>query len=282
MTAADRRGLWVALAVAAPVLVGVAYALAAALGVAGAGAGSEGAGRIARVLAEREVWRSVGWTVWVAAASTALATAAAVGAAVAFRGSGAADRVARAAGVVPLPVPHLAAAVLGLLVLGQSGLLSRIGHAAGWVASPADMPALVYDRAGVGLILTLAWKEFAFLFLVAASVLAERGAALEEAARTLGASPWQTLWRVTLPVLWRGLAPAVAAVFTFVLGSYEAAALLAPSDPLPLPVLTLERHTDADLARRGDAFVLVLLGIGVAAAAVAIHERSRARWDDLA
>ena len=278
---ADRRGLVAALLVACPVGVGMAYAAAGAFGLIGAGARGMSGERFVRVMGEGVVWESLGWTLWVAVASTGLAAAAAVGVAAAFRGEGRADRLARAAGAVPLPVPHLVAAVMGLLVLGQSGLLSRIAHALGWIAAPGEMPALVYDRAGIGLIATLAWKEFAFLVVVAWGILAERGAVLEEVARTLGASAWQTFRRVTLPVLWRGMLPAVVSVFAFVLGSYEAAALLAPSDPLPLPVLTMERYTDADLSRRGDAFVLVLLGIGLAALVVAVHEKTRARWEGL-
>src|SRR5690606_22513047 len=103
------------------------------------------------------------------------------------------------------------------------------------------------------------WKEFPFLALLAFSVLATRGAALEETARGLGAGPLQVLRHITIPVLWRGLLPGAAAVFTFALGSYEAAALLAPSDPLALPLLIEERYTGPDLARRADAYVLVLV-----------------------
>ncbi|MBA3258175.1 MAG: ABC transporter permease subunit [Gemmatimonadales bacterium] len=183
--------------------------------------------------------------------------------------------------MLPLPVPHLIAATTAVLVLGQSGLLSRIGVSAGWLTGPADMPALVYDRAGMGLILMLGWKEFPFLALVAFSVLATRGTALEETARSLGAGPWQRFLRVTWPILWRGLAPAAVAVFAFAAGSYEAAALLAPSDPLALPVLTLERYTDPDLGRRGDAFVLTLLGLALAASAVLLHEWLRHRVERL-
>jgi len=275
------RELAAALLLAAPVALGVGYAMLAALGMAGAGADARGADSLAGVLREGAVWRSAGWSIRVAAASTVLATAAAVGTAALFRGGSGEDRLARAAAVIPLPLPHLAAALVGLLILSQSGLLARVGHALGWIDGPQSMPAMVNDRWGVGLILTLAWKEFAFLVLVAWSVLAERGSRLEETARTLGAGAWHTFLRVTLPVLWRGMLPAIIAVFTFVLGSYEVAALLAPSDPLPLPVLTMERYLDADLSRRGDAFVLVLVGIGLAAVAVAVHEWTRTRWREL-
>jgi len=98
-------------------------------------------------------------------------------------------------------------------------------------------------------------------------------------ARTLGARPAAVFRRVTWPLLWRGLLPAVVAVFVFVASTYEATAVLAPSDPLALPLLTLERYTDADLSRRGDAFVLVLLGMAVSLLAVAAHEWARSRWD---
>jgi putative spermidine/putrescine transport system permease protein len=134
------------------------------------------------------------------------------------------------------------------------------------------MPALVLDPWGVGLILALTWKELPFLALVAASVLATRGSALEETARGLGAGPLSVLGRVTWPMLWRGMLPAAVVVFTFVAGSYEATVLLAPSDPMALPLLTWERYTDAALARRGDAYVLALLGMALAGFAVALHE----------
>lgn len=266
--------------VALPVAVGVGYAVLGALGLAGPGAGARAGPRLARfsqVLAEGAVWRGTLWTLWVAGAFTALATLGAAAVAVVFRGEARLSRSGRTLAFLPLAVPHLAAAVGALLILGQSGLLARLAFHLGWIEGPAGMPALVLDPWGVGLILALTWKELPFLALMAATVLATRGTALEETARALGAGHWATLTRVTWPTLWRGMLPAAVAVFTFVAGSYEAAALLAPSDPLALPVLTRERYTDAALTRRGDAYVLALLGMALAAAAVAFHEWLAAR-----
>lgn len=282
MSGGQRAGLFAALLVAAPVLVGLGYSLLGALGMVGPGAGAgPTAERLARVLRDADVWAGVGWSVWVAGASTLLAGAAAALLAVVFRSSSPLDRLARALAVIPLPLPHVVAGIVGVVILGQSGLLARLAFALGWIAAPAEMPALVYDRAGVGLVLTLAWKEVPFLALVAFSVLATRGAALEEAARTLGAGPWSAFRRVTWPVLWRGLLPASVAVFAFALGSYETAVLLAPSDPLALPLRTMERYTDASLARRGDAFVLVLVALALGLLAVALHERVRSAREAL-
>jgi putative spermidine/putrescine transport system permease protein len=274
-------GLVFALLLALPVLVGLVYAALASAGLAGAGARGLTGAAWTRVLTDGGVHAGLLFTLWIAAASTALATAGAVLLAVVFRGSGRLDGAARVLALLPLPIPHLVAAVCGVLILGQSGILSRAGAQMGIVSMPADMPALVADPWGVGLIAALTWKEIPFLALVAFSILATRGTQLEEAARTLGAGPLATFRHVTWPVLWRGMLPAVVAVFTFVAGSWEAAVLLAPSDPLALPLQIMERHTDPALARRGDAFVLVLVALALAALAVLLHERLRARWQVL-
>ena len=215
----------------------------------------------------------------VAALATVLATTAAVTVAVLCRGSRASDRLAQGLAAVALPIPHLVAALIGLWVLGQSGMLARVAHAVGLVATPAQMPALVYDRYGVGLALTMAWKEFAFLTIIASALLAMRASQAEEAARTLGAGPWATFRFVTWPMLWRGLAPAVIAVYVFAVGNWEMAALLAPSDPLALPLLLADRAADPDLSRRGDAHVVALLLLGVGIVSVVVHEWARARWE---
>jgi putative spermidine/putrescine transport system permease protein len=276
--ASGALGVAAATALSAPVVLGAGYAFLASLGLVGPGASGLSLERFRRVLADPAVWEGALWTVWVGLASTVLAAGAAVLVAVAFRSRGASSALAHGLAVLPLPIPHLVAGVLGVLVLGQTGILPRFARAAGLLGAGAEMPPLVHDGWGVGLILSLAWKEFAFLFLLASSLLAERGGELEEVARGLGAGRWATFRRVTAPVLGRGLLPGVVAVFTFVTGSYEVAALLAPSNPLALPLLTRERYLDAALDRRGDAFVLALLAFAIAAAAVAVHERIRARW----
>lgn len=269
------RGLLAAIAVALPVAVGVAYAGLGALGLVGPGAGGGDGPRLDRlgqVLTESAVWRGTLWSLWVAAASTTLATLGAAGVAVVYRGETLLSRGGRSLAILPLAVPHVAAAVAALLILGQSGLLARIVFLLGWIQDPAGMPALVMDPWGIGLVLALTWKELPFLALVAASVLATRGSALEETAQGLGAGRISVFCRVTWPMLWRGMLPAAVAVFAFVAGSYEATVLLAPSDPLALPLLTWERYTDAALSRRGDAYVLALLGMALAGLAVALHE----------
>ena len=110
--------------------------------------------------------------------------------------------------------------------------------------------------------------------------LGERAARLEESARSLGASPTQIVRLVTLPILWRGMLPGAVAVFAFVFGNYEVAALLGPSSPAPLPVLIMERYLGPSLGGRADAHLLSLLALAVTTLAVIAHEviRRRVPW----
>lgn len=263
---------------AGPVVIGGAYSLAASVGLVGAGASGFSLATWGDVLRASETWRSVGWTLLTAGLGTALACVASVAVA---RGAGG-SLLARQLALVPLALPHVAGALAALLLLGQSGFLARVAHAAGWIDGPAAFPALVYDRAGIGVTLAFAWKEFPFLLLNAIAVLDSRDRTLEETARSLGANASETWRRVTWPLLWRGMAPAVIAVFAFLVGQYEMSVLLAPSDPLPLSMLTQERAVDPDLARRGAAHALALIAMLLTMALVLVHHRATAPGEELA
>ena len=280
----DKRsavGLFLPALIALPPLVGLGYAVTASLGLIGVAPGGATSRYLREVIANHTTWAGLGWTLWITTASTFLATLAAVLLAATFRAESKADRFGRIVAVLPLPVPHVVAALSSLLILGQSGLLSRVAHSAGIISTPAQMPPLVYDRLGVGLIFALVWKETPFLALIAFTVLKSRGALLEETARSLGANRIHTFLYATWPLLWRGMLPGIVAVATFVAGSYETAALLAPSRPLALPLLTMERYTDTAMELRPGAFVLAGFTLLVSLAAVAAYGAMISRTDRL-
>ncbi len=56
--------------------------------------------------------------------------------------------------------------------------------------------------------------------------------ALEDSARSLGAGPLTTLWRVTLPLARPGSSLAAVLVFAFVLGDLSTAQVLLPLEPV--------------------------------------------------
>ncbi|MEP7305720.1 MAG: ABC transporter permease subunit [Acidobacteriota bacterium] len=263
-----------ALLLSLPIVVGGAYSALAAVGVVGVGAAGFTTQHLSAVLTSANTWRGIVWTLGTAGVATIAASGAAFFVALRVRQS----RTGRVLAVLPMAVPNVAAALAALLMLGQSGWLSRLTHKLGLTPTPADFPALVYDPAGVSLVMAFAWKEFPYLALTALAVLLTDTRELEEVARTLGATRRQAFWRVTWPRLWRGTSPAVLAAFAFLVGQYEMPALLAPSDPTALSLLTYERSIDPDLARRGEAYVLALLALAFCGLLVAAH----AAWRDRA
>lgn len=71
----------------------------------------------------------------------------------------------------------------------------------------------------LGLILAHAILGIPFVVAIITAVMLNMDPSLEEAAQDLGATPWQTFWRVTLPQMRAGLV--VAALFTFIISFDE-------------------------------------------------------------
>ena len=257
-----------ALLLGVPVVAGIGYLVVGALGAEQVG----DAGAFARVVRDPAVLRSAALSLWIATAGTVLALIVALVITLLLDGDSRIERITRRIAVLPLPVPTVAATVAALLLLSQSGWLSRAALQLHLVATPAEFPALVYDPLAIGVILAVVWKEMPFLLLVALSLQSLRGRLLADTARTHGASPRQVVRHVTLPLLLRGMAPSVVAVFVFVLGSLELPVVLGPSSPLALPQLIQERRQALDAALHGDAYAIGLLATALAAIAALLYE----------
>ena len=254
-----------------PIAVGVGYLIGGSLGLVG----DAGAGGLGRVLRDGAVLRSTLLSLWIAGVGTLLALFGALLISLLMAGDSRVERISRNIAALPLPVPNVAAAVAVLLLLSQSGWLSRVATQLQLIATPAQFPALVYDPWAIGVIATVVWKELPFLLLVALSLQSLRGRSLTDAARTHGASRWQAVRLVTLPLLLRGMAPSIIAVFVFVLGSLELPLVLAPSSPLALPMLIQERRQALDIAAHGESYIIALLSAVLALLAASLHERMR-------
>jgi len=154
---------------------------------------------------------------------------------------------------VPLPVPHLVAASGVLLLVTQSGVISRLVVAMGITQTPADFPVLTFDAWGISIILTYLWKEVPFIGLVVLAILKGIGPQFEELAMSLGASRWQRFRYVILPLIMPGLLSSSVIVFAFVFSSYEIPLLLGVPDPAVLSVFSFRLFNDPDIALRPQA-----------------------------
>lgn len=228
--------------------------------------------------AGREFWAALAFSLWVSGAATLLAALGALLLAAALGG----QRAPRSSTLLllnaNLAIPHLVWAIALLLLLAQSGLLARGAAAAGLIHAPDEFPVLVRDRYGLGIVLHYLGKEIPFLLLIVLAVLRSQGGAYAAVAATLGAGPWQRLRRVTLPLVWPGLAAGSLLVFAYTFGAYEVPALLGVRYPRALAVLALDYFLNPDLHRRAEGMaicmIMALAVVGLAGLARAL-DRTR-------
>lgn len=117
---------------------------------------------------------------------------------------------------LPLAVSPVMTGLAFLLLFGRSGWLESALDAAGWKVAFA-FP---------GLVVATLFVTFPFTLREVAYVLEELGTDEEEAAATLGASPWQTFVRVTLPNIRYGLGYGVVLTTARALGEFGAVLVL--------------------------------------------------------
>ena len=98
-------------------------------------------------------------------------------------------------------------------------------------------------------------------------VLQEVGTEQEQAASTLGASGWQTFWRVTLPSIRWGVTYGVVLATARALGEYGAVAVVSGKiggETETLPLFVDNEYTNFNLAGAyGAAIVLAIVALSV-------------------
>jgi putative spermidine/putrescine transport system permease protein len=224
----------------------------------------------ARLLADPEFVASLFLTMRVAALSTLLAAVGGVLLALGVRQSALWHSMLLQ---IPIAMPHLAFAVTMLFVLAPSGLIARSLRAVGIPLEPANFPVVVQDSFGWGIILVYVLKEMPFLATLCLGALVRLEPSLDDAARTLGASRWDILRRVTLPLILPVLAAGSAVAFAFVFSAFEVPYLMGRPFPAMLGVVAQRRFVSGDLADRPEALALAVVTSLAAALAIAICVR---------
>ena len=255
------HGALIALAPAAGIVTvllagGVAVALVQALTPSGDEPGMMTLAHFRAVLTTPGFLSGLLLTLWVSLVSTVVTVVLAVVTALSLRRMRRFQRVMTYIYQLPLTLPHMVLAAAGIMLLSQSGLLSRVLTALGLISSPSGFPELVYDRAGIGIIAVYVWKQVPFVGLFALAVLQSVGEDYEAAARSLGARPMQAVRHVLVPLIVPGLLPASVIIFAFVFGAFEVPLLLGARYPSMVSVLAYRLYTDVDLTLRPQAMAL--------------------------
>jgi sulfate/thiosulfate transport system permease protein len=178
---------------------------------------------------------------------------------------------------IDLPLA-LSPVVIGLSIVLVWGFRGWFG---GWLAEHGIR--VIFAMPGMVLATIVVCLPFVVREVV--PVLREIGAEQEEAAMTLGASPLQTFWRITLPGIRWGVAYGVVLTTARALGEYGAVAVVSGRIQGTTQTLTLfvdERHTAFDQAGAyGAAVVLAVLSLLTVLALTLIkpHEDSEQRFE---
>jgi sulfate/thiosulfate transport system permease protein len=120
---------------------------------------------------------------------------------------------------LPLAISPVMIGLAFVLLLGRGGWLAPL-------LETVDIKALF---AFPGLVIATLFVTLPFTLREVAYVLEEIGTSEEEAAATLGASPWQTFWRVTLPNIRLGLGYGLLMTVARSLGEFGAVLVLGGS-----------------------------------------------------
>ena len=126
-------------------------------------------------------------------------------------------RLLRAVATLPAALPPLVGVIAFLFLYGESGVVTRaIQRSFGMAEAP-------WRLQGIGAIVFVhAYTMYVYVFLFVSAGLERFDATLDEAASGLGASTWQRLRRVTLPLLMPAVAGSMLLVFMNALGSFSA------------------------------------------------------------
>ena len=123
---------------------------------------------------------------------------------------------------LPFAVPTV---VTGLMLVALYGPTSTLGVVLGKYGL-----AVIYQKPGI--VLALSFVTYPFVIRSVQPVLLEMDRMEEEAAATLGASPWTIFRRVTLPTLWPAIVTGTALAFSRALGEFGSVVMVAGNRPL--------------------------------------------------
>ncbi len=171
-------------------------------------------------------------------------------------------------GLVDLPFA-ISPVVLGLALFTLYG---RTGWLGPWLSEHGV--DVIFSLPGI--VLATIFVSLPFVVNEVSPVLAEAGTEAEQAAASLGAGPWQTLWRVTLPAIRWGVTYGVVLTTARALGEYGAVAVVSGSilgETQTLPLFVEDRFVSLDLT--GAYAAGLLLGLIAVAVLVVLTRVSR-------
>lgn len=160
---------------------------------------------------------------------------------------------------LPLVLPPV---VTGYLLLKAFSPRGVVGQALAAVGLPVAFHWL-------GAVIAAAVVGFPLLVMMIALAMKAVDPRLERASQSLGRSPWQTFWRITLPLTWPGMLGGAAIAFARALGEFGATIVLAGRIPGETETIPLRIHAELD-APGGEQRIVGLVVVSIVLCVVAV------------
>lgn len=163
--------------------------------------------------------------------------------------------------------------LFGLMVLmGDAGLINEFLR---WIGVIDDAPVpLMYNFFGV--VVGLVQFSLPFMILSLVGVIQAINPSLEEAARSLGATRWQSFWKVTIPMSMPGILAGMLLVFALAISSYVVPTLMGGWKVIVLPIHIFQQISELAKWQFGATVAVIMFMISVLA--MLVYQRLASRY----
>ena len=149
---------------------------------------------------------------------------------------------------VPIVIPHSAAGIALLMVFSRGSFLGQVFSSVG----------IQFISSAPGVVVAMLFVSVPFLVDSAREGFEAVDPNLEHVARTLGASSWESFWRVSFPLAWRSILSGMIMMWARGISEFGAVVILA-YHPMIAPVLLYERFLSFGLDYAVPVATLVIL-----------------------
>jgi iron(III) transport system permease protein len=170
---------------------------------------------------------------------------------------------------LPLVLPSFVVAYLLASILGPRGLMQGLLYPLTGIERLPD----IYGFPGAFLVLTL--MSYPFTLLSVRAALRRMDPSLVEAARSLGLSPWQAFWRVTMPHLRPSIVAGSLLISLYVLRDFGAVTMMRYDTFTRIIYIQYQSFMSRSLAA---ALSLVLVGMTIAILYMELRTRGQAQY----
>ena len=149
---------------------------------------------------------------------------------------------------IPIVVPHTAAGIALLFVFGRNFVVGKA----------FDTIGIQFVDSTAGIVIAMLFVSIPFLIDSAKEGFKKVDVRLEKVARSLGASPWQAFFKISLPLAWRSIVAGNIMMWARGISEFGAVLILA-YHPMIAPVLVYERFETYGLDYARPVAVLLIV-----------------------